>query len=355
MPGTYKLLYVGRKSSREQVLSHFSGAHALASVSSGEALSTVLAGDLPTPRALCVPRYVHAVAPLGRSIDEITAGYSDKLRRVIRQQLARCRVQQAVDDAEIDRTEREMLRPYAMARHGHIAAQMAPEEVRRMAHQHGRIDIVYSGDERVSCHLGFALTRGGKRYWNALRFGFTEAVFSNSKRLHEVNSINIHLAIEWAPEKGFDFYDLGYCAARPDDGLLKWKRRRGGHVDISFTYSYFYVRLSKAGSSRLLWNSPLFARERDSLTLHLGLPDASSDEEALVRRRSICITRADRMRSCSSRFATFSERSGPPLRIEDSAGDPMTSNCTHTEPQRTTAYAGPTVPMPSSRIRSHRP
>src|SRR5450755_743993 len=57
MPGEkYKILYVGRKSSREQVLSHFSGAHGLASVSSGEALSTVLAGDLPTPRALRVLR-----------------------------------------------------------------------------------------------------------------------------------------------------------------------------------------------------------------------------------------------------------------------------------------------------------
>lgn len=82
---------------------------------------------------------------------------------------------------------------------------------------------------------------------------------------------------------GFDYYDIGLCLARPDDGLLKWKRRRGGDIDSLGNHAYMFIRLPKTGVARFLWDTPLFAVEGNKLTLHLGLPEGSSDE-ALASR-----------------------------------------------------------------------
>ena len=87
------------------------------------------------------------------------------------------------------------------------------------------------------------------------------------------------MALEWAIENGFDYYDIGTCLARPDDGLLEWKRRRGGDVDTLGNNGYLFVRLPKVGIAQFLWETPLFAVEGKELTLHLGLPDGPSDEE----------------------------------------------------------------------------
>jgi hypothetical protein len=71
--------------------------------------------------------------------------------------------------------------------------------------------------------------------------------------------------------------------ARPEDGLLQWKKRRGTAVDVLGNFGHFYVRLPKKGAARFLWNSPLFTVERSTLTLHLGLPEGPSDEDVVIR------------------------------------------------------------------------
>src|SRR5690606_24512746 len=114
----------------------------------------------------------------------------------------------------------------------------------------GRLDLITLGDEVIGCHLGCEVARGGKRYWSTLRFGYCEAVFSDARKLREVNSITTFMALEWALEQGFDYYDIGLCLARPDDGLLKWKRRRGGDIDSLGNHAYLFVRLPKTGTAK---------------------------------------------------------------------------------------------------------
>ncbi|MNH16414.1 hypothetical protein D3C79_760570 [compost metagenome] len=152
-----------------------------------------------------------------------------------------------------------------------------------MAKGVGRLDLITLDGEVVACHLGCEITRAGKRYWSTLRFGYCEAVFSDAKKLREVNSITTYIALEWALANGYDYYDIGLCLARPDDGLLKWKRRRGGDIDSLGNHAYMFIRLPKTGVARFLWDTPLFAVEGNKLTLHLGLPEGSSDE-ALASR-----------------------------------------------------------------------
>ncbi len=285
----YNILYVGRKSWRElaKILMGVKGDDDASQVKAYISGRTVFVSELPIPGTLCVPWYLRAIVPLGRSIEDITAGYDGELRRSIRKYRARYRMQQALSDIEIDRADREMLRPYASARNGSAAVQIAPDEVRKVAQNVGRLDLVLCGDEVVACHLGSAITRAGKRYWSTIRFGYPETVFSDSKRLRETNSINTYLALEWAIKNGFDYYDIGTSIGCPDDGLLQWKRRRGGAVDTMGHHGYFHVRLPRAGAAQFLWDAPLFAVEQHKLTLHLGLPDGPSDEEVASRYRQM--------------------------------------------------------------------
>lgn len=248
---------------------------------------TVFVSEMPIPGALRVPWFLRAIVPLGRPIDEITAGYDGELRRSIRKHRARYRMQQVLNDTDIDLAEREMLQPYASARNGSATVQIAPGEVRKTALKYGRLDLVLCEDKVVACHLGITITRAGKRYWSTVRFGYPEAVFSDPKRLRETNSITTFLALEWAIENGFDYYDIGTCLGSPDDGLLRWKRRRGGAVDTMGNHGFFHVRLPSVGAAQFLWDAPLFAVERKNMTLHLGLPDGPSDDEVAIRYREM--------------------------------------------------------------------
>jgi hypothetical protein len=285
----YDVLYVGRKSQREFVKvlmgadTHMAGSKLKLDNSS----RTVWVSEMPILGALYVPQYLSAVVPLSRSIDEITARYNTELRRNLRKNRLRYRMKQALNDDEIDIADREMLKPYASARHGASASQIESHEVQRVAKNAGRLDLVLLEDEIVACHLGCVITRAGKRYWSTVRFGYPDAVFSDAKKLREVNSITTFMALEWAIENGFDYYDIGTCLARPDDGLLEWKRRRGGDVDTLGNYGYLFVRLPKVGAAQFLWETPLFAVEGKKLTLHLGLPDGPSDEDVASRYREM--------------------------------------------------------------------
>jgi hypothetical protein len=70
--------------------------------------------------------------------------------------------------------------------------------------------------------------------------------------------------------------------ARPGAGLIEWKRRRKGFLAEEYG-NYFYVKLPENGARQLLWDSPLFAIEDKKITLHLGIPDAKTDEEIMAR------------------------------------------------------------------------
>ncbi|WP_207878380.1 hypothetical protein [Pseudomonas sp. 32_A] len=289
----YEVLYVGRKSRREMARLLIGGKPEVDTQpgdgpqQSGAASHRLLISEMPSAGALYVPHYLSAIIPLGRPLEEIIARYDGELRRSIRKCRPLYRMQQVLTDGAIGKADREMLQPYAQARHGLYAKQFDSQEVVRIAQTVGRLDLIMKGDEVVACHFGCVITRAGKRYWSTLRFGYPEAVFSDPKRLREVNSITTFMALEWAIEQGFDYYDIGQCLARPDDGLLKWKRRRGGDVDTLGNQAYMFVRLPKAGIAKFLWEFPLFAVEDSKLTLHLGLPDGPSDQEVVDRYREM--------------------------------------------------------------------
>ncbi|WP_191630100.1 hypothetical protein [Pseudomonas fluorescens] len=285
----YDILYVGRKTQREfvKVLLGVQSQAMDGQLKLGKSDRTVVVSEMPTPGALYVPQYLSAVVPLSRSIDEITARYNTELRRNLRKNRLRYRMKQALNDDEIEIADREMLQPYAAARHGSAASQIEAQEVHRVAKVAGRLDLVLLEDEVVACHLGCVVTRAGKRYWSTVRFGYPDVVFSDTKKLREVNSITTFMALEWAIENGFDYYDIGTCLARPDDGLLEWKRRRGGDVDTLGNHGYLFVQLPRTGAAQFLWEAPLFAVEGKNLTLHLGLPDGPSDEEVANRYREM--------------------------------------------------------------------
>ncbi|VVN99799.1 hypothetical protein [Pseudomonas fluorescens] len=285
----YEILYIGRRAQREMAKRLIGGkSQGNSPMTDGEpepaaSNHVVVVSEVPTSGALYVPIYLSAVVPLGRSIEDITARYDSELRRNIRKNRPRYRMIQTLTDEEIEKADREMLRPYAEARQGIHAAHSPTQDVLRIAKTVGRLDLIMLEDEVIGCHLGCVITRDGKRYWSTLRFGYTEAVFSDAKRLREVNSITTFMALEWAIDNGFDYYDIGLCLARPDDGLLKWKRRRGGDIDSLGNHAYMFVRLPKTGRAKFLWETPLFAVEGKELTLHLGLPDGPSDEEVAHR------------------------------------------------------------------------
>src|SRR5262249_5139943 len=99
-------------------------------------------GDVPLPGSLHVSAYLPAIVPLGRPVDEIISHYDSELRRRLRKQRPRFRTRRVLESAEIERVEREMLRPYVIERHEDDPSQMEPEEVRRIAQEYGRLDLL---------------------------------------------------------------------------------------------------------------------------------------------------------------------------------------------------------------------
>lgn len=249
---------------------------------------TALLSELPLPGALRIPWSIHGVVPLGRSVDEVLASYHKEIRRRLRRR-AEYHLKPVVDEGEVREVCRTMLEPFATDRHGEHAIQIPPEAVLRMAQGAGgaRLDLMLRGEEKVACHLGFPFTRGGKRYWEAIRFGYPEAEFRDPGRLQDANAMNTFLALVWSIENGFDYYNMGQAPAHPDSGLLQWKRRRGALARVLHNDGYFSMRLPRNGAARLLWDAPLFAVERGALTLRLGLPTGPDDAEAGQRYREM--------------------------------------------------------------------
>lgn len=246
-----------------------------------------LASEIPWRGALKVPRSVHMIVALDRSIDEILAGYDRSLRRKLRKHQPEYTRRQISSDSEIDRLCRDMLFPYAAARHGDRAFHYSSDQIRRMAKEYGRLDLTCRGDAEIGCRLGCGHTFHGKRYWIERWFGYPESIYSDPVALREANAMNSFVSIVWAKEHGYDYYDMGACYPHPEDGNLQWKRRRGGAVDLLENFGFCYVRPPRRNRARFFWDVPIFAVEGGALTLHLGLPTDIALDEARDRFREL--------------------------------------------------------------------
>jgi hypothetical protein len=285
----YEVLYAGPDEARAEAAAVLDLEDVWRPGGMSEALSpsTALLSHLPLPRALKLPQSVHMVVPLNRPLEDIVAEYDGELRRKLRVKRPRYAMRRAVDDGEIEQLNRDMLEPYARARHGSDAVVMSLPSVRKIAQQSGRLDVITCGDQAVACHLGYPLTHDQQRYWVTLRFGYPQHVFDDRKRLSEVNSINTFLALEWALHNSFDCYDMGSCLGRPDDGLLQWKRRRGCRVETWLTERWLSLRLPRLGRPQFLWDAPLFSGDAGALALNVGLPVGKRDDEVIARYREM--------------------------------------------------------------------
>lgn len=242
----------------------------------------LLATDFPLPNAICIPSALNTIVKLNRTVEEILASYSRSLRRSIQGQRSEYRYETVTSIEKIAQIEAQMLKPYANARHEH-AHHLGLDVVINMAtSDYGRLDVLYCGDEAVGCHLGNSYERTGKKYWHVNRFGYPEKIFSDFKRWGEVNSMNLHLALETAIANAYDFCDYGASLARPGAGLIEWKRRRKGFL-VDDCSSYFYVKVPEDGAALFFLGSPLFAIEKKGITLHLGVPANQTDEEVMAR------------------------------------------------------------------------
>ena len=250
--------------------------------------SVVLVTECPMRDAICIPFCLLNIVKLGRPIEDILATYSKRLRRSIHSDRPNYHYQAIDGLTAVDEVEQSMLVPYASARHDTSAAQLEPGLVRKFAQQqNGRLDLLLHGEEQVGCHLGNPYIRRGKRYWHVNRLGYPSTVFSDHKRWGEVNSINLHLALESAITNGYDYCDYGVSLAKPGHGLIEWKRRRRGFLATHDNFDYFYMRLPKFGAAQFLWDCPVFGVEAGKPTLHLGIPEDKTDEEILERYRDM--------------------------------------------------------------------
>ncbi len=249
----------------------------------GRGAYKVLASEVPLPGALHVPFHVDAVVRLRRPVEEILAGYRGDLARIVKKYGRRFHTRRVVDDQEIERIQHEMLEPFGTAHHGAHTVNLSLEDVRRIAKDTGRLDLAYLDGEEIGCHLGCTAVYKGKRYWNGVRVGYPETIYSDSRRFRIDNQLNVHLALQWALENDFDFYNMGMTPACPDGGLLEFKRRRGATLTADFVDAFFWLRLPARERARFLWKAPLFSVERGRLILHLGLPAGPTDAEVLAR------------------------------------------------------------------------
>jgi hypothetical protein len=231
---------------------------------------------------------LHMVVPLDRSLEAILSGFHDGLRRKLLKQRPAFSFEQVIEHRPLERLHREMLTPYAEARHRDGAVVLPLEAMRRIARGAGRLDVLKLDGDEVGCHLGYPREVRGFTHWISLRYGYPKHVFGDQRRFSDVNQMNAFMVTEWAKASGFHLHDLGACTARPDDGLLQWKRRRGGVPDASWARLQLSVRLPRSVRAELLWDHPLFSVEGDRLSLSLGLPGDRTDSEAAARFRELC-------------------------------------------------------------------
>jgi hypothetical protein len=284
----YEVLYIGPEAQRARAARLFDAQQVeIVSAQALAAPNVAVASHVPLPGALRVPTTLHMVVPLDRPLEHILGTFHSGLRRMVLKRRSDYAHKQVIEVDELERLRLEMLTPYAQARHGEGAVMVSAESVQRIARGKGRLDVLMLGGEELGCHLGYVRETAGFLHWVSSRHGYPPHVFDDRKRFSEVNAMNNFLACEWAKANGFHAHDLGSCVGRPEDGLLQWKRRRGGNPDASWSRLHLSVRLPRAVRAELLWDHPLFNVEGDRLSLSLGLPADRTDSEAVVRYREL--------------------------------------------------------------------
>jgi hypothetical protein len=275
------MLYIGRRYHKFLAMLYLGMAHnpnEKTVEGINNAKDRVVVTEFPFPDAICVPHLLSMVLPLDRPLDELLENIGRDKLLFFRKYRDNYRVKRILDDAEIDRIDKTMLRAFATYRFQKKARHLKYSKIRKMAHKTGALNLVYLNDHEVACKLCAEFSRNGKRYWGAERAGFPEEVFTNRKSHQQVNRMAYFLEIEWASLHGYDFYGLGHSFARPKDGVLQFKRSFRGHLDTMDNYCYFYVRPPK-NTSEFFWEAPLFGLEKGKITLNLGKPADKSDEE----------------------------------------------------------------------------
>jgi hypothetical protein len=284
----HDILYLGRKDKREQALAllGIDGAVDADQVSKCRSSRRVFLGEIPSVGALWIPKYLSMVLPLENPLDEITASCSRSLRRLIEQQHAKYTTRKVLDMAEVEHIYQNMLEPFTTARHHDRASLVELDTVRTLVQdERGRLEVTYFGEEAVACELTCKFARARKRYCGSIRCGFPEQVYSDSKRLQEASAMSTYFSLKWAIENGAEYYDIGISLARPEGGVIQWKRKWNATLDSMGNHGYFFISLPKSGAAKFLWDAPLFAVEHfnSMITLHLGIPDGISDAEVAAR------------------------------------------------------------------------
>lgn len=285
----HSLRYIGRRQNKNQlklVIGLWSKDKRETGAQHGQPKGQLRVSELPFSGAICVPHYLSHVLPLDRPIEKLLENIDrDKLKFFLKQRSQyRLEPVSAQDAAQVDQT---MLRPFATYRYGEWAQQIDLAKVQKMARVPGGLTAVYQAGDKVSCFLGSEISRRGQRYWRGERSGFAEAVYTHSKTFNQVNSMTYFLEIEWACAQGYAFYEYGVSLARPEDGVLQWKRKMRGHLDTMGNYNCFYVAPPKALVSTFFWEFPLFGLEQGRICLHLGWPADKSEEDFANRYSSM--------------------------------------------------------------------
>ena len=279
----YDIVYIGRKECIPRVLAvlgvpdqPMQGPKAALSALKSD--RTTLVSDVPIPGALKVPMVLDMVMPA-------KASYL-KLLPPQKRLASSCRSVRVEAEAEIERIHRELLDPFAIARWGQSAATVSASLVLHLARV-GRLDCLQLDKDTIAAHVGFPCARRGARYWQGCRFGYPEAIFSDPKRLRDTNRVNLWFQLRYAEEAGYDFYDIGHSLARPEGGLLQWKKRQGARLDAWGVHDFFWINSTRKITPTLLWTSPLFSKQGRDLVLNVGIPAGRDAEEIENRFRGL--------------------------------------------------------------------
>lgn len=237
-----------------------------------------IVSDAYVPGALRVPLQVRMVFSTASTRMNVT-----RRRRLLSSEHHLRRV---VDAAEIERVSRDFLVSFASIRHGPEAAQLPLSAVKRLA-EFGRLDLLLHGDEEVGAHLGYPETQAGKRCWVGCRVGYPARVHGDPRRLSDHNAVNYFLQFSRARDEGFDFYDLGVSPARPENGLLQFKKRLGGMLASNASELCVWIRPPSGQAPTMLWDAPLFSLEGRGLVLNVGLPETVLEGGAEDRFRDL--------------------------------------------------------------------
>jgi len=248
----------------------------------------VVVSEFPLKSSIRVPNYLNQILRIDRSLEALLERMGEDKLTLYKKRRADYRVELVTSDSELTQIDATMLRPFANFRYGENAFHLPFKKLKKFARRKGAVTTVFSNERgAVSCSVGCAIRRRGKRYWKALRSGYPEGIFSSSKIFSEVNFMTYCLELEWASQRGYDFYDVDLSVAHPENKVLQWKRRLRGELDLAGNYSCFYLRPPDVGVSAFFWDTPVFGLEHGKVVLHLGLPTGKSDIDFAKRFREM--------------------------------------------------------------------